>query len=139
MHDHAPHDDHATPAAPHPLLTRLEVEFGWPSLHSRHDLAEFTARPGAHCLFIPGDPRRNLETADAAVILPELRVAFQHAFDCALVGDNIETGLREETRALKTPGLLFYREGRFLGAIEKVRDWSDYLDRITHILQRPSV
>ena len=66
-------------------------------------------------------------------------MAFQHAFDCALVGDAIEAELREETRALKTPGLLFYREGRFLGAIEKVRDWSDYLDRITHILQRPSV
>ena len=139
MHDHAPHDDHASAAGPHPLLTRLEVEFGWPRLECRHDIAEFTARPGAHCLLIPGDPRRNLESADAAVILPELRVAFQHAFDCALVGDAIETELREETRALKTPGLLFYREGRFLGAIEKVRDWSDYLDRITHILQRPSV
>ena len=142
MHDHAPHDlphDAPSSGAPHPLIARLEAEFGYPRLASAHDVAEFLARPGKHCLFIPGDPRRNLETADAAVILPELRVAFQHAFDCALVGDGIEAGLREETRALKTPGLLFYREGRFLGAIEKVRDWSDYLDRITHILQRPSV
>lgn len=138
MHDHAPHDDPAPATAPHPLLTRLEVEFGWPRLHNRHDVVEFAARPGAHCLLIPGDPRRNLESADAAVILPELRVAFQHAFDCALVDDAIEAALREETRALKTPALLFYREGRFLGAIEKVRDWSDYLDRITHILQRPA-
>jgi hydrogenase-1 operon protein HyaE len=138
MHDHA-HDHHDLPPASsiHPLIARLETEFGWPRLHSRHDVAEFTTRPGAHCLFIPGDARRNLETADAAVILPELRITFQHAFDCAVVDDAIEAELREETRALKTPGFLFYRDGQFLGSIEKVRDWGDYLSRTTLILQRP--
>lgn len=139
MHDHAPHDlTHdltlADPAALHPLLARLEGEFRYPRLASAHDVAEFLARPGVHCLFIPGDPRRNLETADAAVILPELRIAFQHAFDCALVDDAIEAVLRERHRALKTPGLLFFRGPAYLGAIEKVRDWSDYLARISHIL-----
>ena len=89
MHDHAPHD--LPPASEiHPLISRLETEYGYPRLSSAHDLAEFLARPGAHCLFIPGDPRRNLETADAAVILPELRMVFQHAFDCALVDDAID-------------------------------------------------
>ena len=87
-----------------------------------------------HCLFIPGDPRRNLETADAAVILPELRLAFQNTFDCAVIDDAIEAALREQYRALKTPGLLFFRQTTFLGAVEKVRDWSDYLARITHFL-----
>lgn len=135
MHDHAPHDPLPAGAAPHPLILRLETEFHWPRLHSASDVAEFLGRPGAHCLFIPGDPRRNLETADAAVILPELRIAFQNVFDCALVDDAIEAQLRETHRALKTPGLLFFRETRFLGAIEKVRDWSDYLARISHILQ----
>ncbi|MEH7827809.1 hydrogenase accessory protein [Gemmobacter denitrificans] len=133
MHDHAPHD--LPPATTiHPLIARLETELGWPRLASAHDLAEFLSRPGAHCLFIPGDPRRNLETADAAVILPELRLAFQNAFDCAVIDDAIEADLRETHRALKTPGLLFFRGPDFLGAIEKVRDWPDYLTRITHIL-----
>ncbi|MCB6176692.1 hydrogenase accessory protein [Rhodobacter sp. Har01] len=132
MHDHAPDDP--GPAAIHPLIARLETDFGYPRLHSAHDLAEILSRPGAHCLFVPGDPRRNLETVDAAVILPELRQAFQGAFDCAVVDDAIEASLREQTRALKTPGFLFFRDGAFLGAIEKVRDWSDYLARVTHIL-----
>ena len=61
-------------------------------------------------------------------------MAFQNAFDCAVVADAIEAELREETRALKTPAFLFYREGRFLGAIEKIRDWDDYIARTTHIL-----
>lgn len=133
MHDHALHD--LPPAtAPHPLIARLEGEFHYPRLQSSRDVAEFLARPGVHCLFIPGDPRRNLETADAAVILPELRLAFQNAFDCAVIDDAIEAALREEYRALKTPGLLFFRQTVFLGSVEKVRDWSDYLARITHFL-----
>ncbi len=122
----------------HPLIARLETECGWPRLATLAEVEAFTGRPGAHCLFIPGDPARNLETADAAVILPELVIAFQRAFDCALVDDAIEAALRDATRALRTPGFLFYREGRFLGAIEKVRDWSDYMTRIPHLLGRIS-
>ena len=133
MHDHGPADLAPNPQI-HPLIARLETEFGYPRLREANDLAAFLQRPGLHCLFIPGDPRRNLETADAAVVLPELKLAFQHAFDCAVVDDAIEAALRESTRALKTPGLLFFREDAFLGAIEKVRDWSDYLGRISHIL-----
>ena len=133
MHDHAP-DDLAPSAEIHPLIRRLETEFGYPRLTSAHDLAEFTRRPGAHCLFVPGDARRNLETTDAAVVLPELRQAFQGAFDCAVVDDLVEASLREETRALKTPGFLFYRDGAYLGGIEKIRDWSDYIARIQFLL-----
>lgn len=135
MHDHTP-DDLPPAAGTHPLIARLETAFGYPRLKSAHDLAEFLARPGAHCLFIPGDPRRNLETADAAVILPELRMAFQNAFDCAVIDDAIEADLREQHRALKTPGLLFFRGAEFLGSIERVRDWSDYLARVSHILSQ---
>lgn len=139
MHDHA-HDDFAPAAAtgrrPHPLIARLETELGWPRLDTLPEAEAFVARPGAHCLFVPGDPVRNLESADAAVILPELRMAFQHAFDCAVVDDAIEATLRERHRALKTPGFLFFRDGAYLGAIEKIRDWDDYIARASHILGR---
>ncbi|MCE6950204.1 hydrogenase accessory protein [Cereibacter sphaeroides] len=118
----------------HPLIDRLETELGWPRLRTMGEVADFTARPGAHCLFIPGDPVRNLETTDAAVVLPELVMTFQRAFDCAIVDDGIEAALRDATRALRTPGFLFYREGRYLGSIEKIRDWSDYMARISHLL-----
>lgn len=131
--DHAPHDL-AAGTAIHPLIARLETEFRYPRLRTAQDVSGFLARPGVHCLFIPGDPRRNLETADAAVILPELRLAFQNAFDCAVIDDAIEATLREHHRALKTPGLLFFRADAYLGAVEKVRDWSDYLARVTHFL-----
>lgn len=133
MHDHAPYD--LPPATDlHPAVARLRAEFGYPRPDSEAEVAAFLDRPGVHCLFIPGDARRNLETADAALILPELRQAFQGTFDCAVIDDTIEADLRETYRALKTPGLLFFRQSDFLGAVEKVRDWSDYLARITHFL-----
>lgn len=139
MHDHAHDDEDSGPSgisANHPLIRRLETEFAWPRLANMSDLAEYLARPGAHCLFVPGDPVRNLETADAAVILPELRMTFQHAFDCAVVDDAIEAKVREGNGVLKTPAYIFFRNGQMIGAIPKVRDWDDYLIRIQQILAK---
>ena len=121
----------------HPLIDRLSTEFGWPAFDDMDDLRTFRDAPGVHVLFVPGDPKRNLETADVAVILPELKQAFQGRFDCAVVGDAIENALRDETKVFKTPSLMFFREGEMIGAIPKVRDWSDYMARITHILSQP--
>lgn len=118
----------------HPLLNRLTAELGWPHLDTMDQVDAFLARPGAHCLFIPGDAARNLETADAAVVLPELRMVFQNAFDCALVADTIEAQLREAHGVLKTPGFLFFRNGQLQGAIAKIRDWDDYMARVPAIL-----
>lgn len=120
----------------HPLLSRLTQDFGWPHLDSPDALADYLARAGLHCLFIPGDVARNLETLDAAVILPELQRHFQRRFDCALVGNAIEAPLRDATRVLKTPSFLFYDGDRFLGGIAKIRDWDDYLARIPQILSQ---
>lgn len=118
----------------HPLLNRLITDLRWPHLETMDQVDAFLARPGAHCLLIPGDAARNLETADAAVVLPELRMVFQNAFDCALVGDAIEAQLRETHGVLKTPGFLFFRNGQLQGAIAKIRDWDDYMARVPAIL-----
>ena len=121
----------------HPLIDRLTTEFGWPVLDNENDITEFTRRDGAHVIFIPGDAARNLETADVAVILPELKMAFQGKFDCAVVDAAIETKLREATGVLKTPSVIFFHDGQFAAGIPKVRDWDDYVAWITTILARP--
>jgi len=118
----------------HPLIDRLTAEFGYPLLADPDALHAFTNAPGAHILFVPGDPARNLETPDVAVILPELHTAFQRVFDCAVVADALEKQVREATGIFKTPSLLIYRDGRFLGGVAKVRDWSDYVARLSHYL-----
>ncbi|WP_116132261.1 hydrogenase accessory protein [Tropicimonas sp. IMCC34043] len=120
----------------HPLIDRLTEDLGWPLLDRAEDIARFTASDDARVLFVPGDPARNLESADVAVILPELRMAFQGRFDCAVVGTTVEAEVREQTGVLKTPSLIFFRAGRQIGAVPKVRDWDDYILRIGQILSR---
>jgi hydrogenase-1 operon protein HyaE len=120
--------------ASHPLIDRLTTDLGWPRLASAAGRDAYLEAPGTHVLFIPGDPKRNLETADVAVILPELKQAFQHAFDCAVVDDAIEEETRTLTKVYKTPALIFYKDGEQIGAIPRVRDWADYMGRIAQIL-----
>lgn len=123
----------------HPLINRLTQEMGWPELTSAQEVQEFTNRPGTHCIFVPGDFKRNLESADVAVILPELKMAFQGRFDCAVVADSVEYQVREAAKILKTPSIIFYREGEMIGGLPKVRDWDEYITRIKQILAAPAV
>ena len=119
---------------PHPLISRLSSDCGWPHLSHLAAVTTFTEAPGAHCLFVPGNPQKNLESTDAAVILPEIHKAFQGRFDCAVVDECIDYAVREAAGVFKTPLLIFYREGALIGTIAKVRDWDDYLTRVAHIL-----
>ncbi|MDJ0824904.1 MAG: hydrogenase accessory protein [Rhodobacter sp.] len=121
----------------HPLIDRLSDDLGWPLLGTENDVLAWINRPGTHVLFMPGDWRRNLETADVAVILPELQVAFQGRFDCAVVADSMQADVKEISGVFKTPSLIFYRDGACLGGIPKVRDWDDYLARIARFLDMP--
>jgi hydrogenase-1 operon protein HyaE len=121
----------------HPLIDTLTQTLGWPRLAGQADLDAYLSTPGTHVVFLPGDPARNLETADVAVILPELRAAFQGRFDCAVADDALAQPLGEASGGFKTPNLIFWHDGRMIGAIPKVRDWSDYMARIAHILSVP--
>jgi len=121
----------------HPLIARLTDEFDYPVLTSMAEVADFTDVPGMHVIFVPGDVRRNLETPDVAVILPELQQAFQGQFDCAVAGDDVDIELRETTEVRKTPSLIFYRDGHLVGGIPKVRDWAEYIERINQLIALP--
>ncbi|PWJ21848.1 hydrogenase accessory protein [Jannaschia seohaensis] len=121
----------------HPLIDRLTSELGYPRFETLEACAAWASRPGLHVVFVPGDPKRNLESADVAVILPELHAAFQRRFDCAVAGDAMEEALRKETVVFKTPSLIVFRDGRMVGGIPKVRDWDDYVARLSHLTSTP--
>lgn len=121
-----------------PLIDRLTTDLGWPRLAGAEELEAFVSAPGLHVVFLPGDPARNLETSDVAVILPELRLAFQGRFDCAVVTDEtLAQRVGADAGVFKTPNLAFYRDGAAIGSIPKVRDWADYMARIGNILSTP--
>jgi len=116
-------------------IERLTSELHWPRLGDLAALERCIQATGVHCVFVPGDPERNLESSDVAVILPELHMAFQGQFEVAVAEDAIANAVGEAAGVYKTPSLIFFREGAMIGAIPKVRDWQDYTARIARILQ----
>ena len=117
-----------------PLLKRLSAEFGYPFL----DLAgaeAFIAQPGNACLFLPGDAERLDESADVAVVLPELVAAFGGTLQAAVITDkDTEREIQRRYRFNAFPALVFTRGGGWLGTIQRMQDWSDYLREIRTIL-----
>jgi hydrogenase-1 operon protein HyaE len=119
-----------------PLIDRLTVELSWPRL-GRAELPAFIAAPGEAVVFLTGNPRKEPESNDVAVILPELAAAFGHRFRIGVVSREFEAEAKPLLANHATPALVFYRDGQRLGAIPRVRDWEDYLARIRAILAGP--
>jgi len=85
-------------------------------------------------LLFAGDADRMSESNDVAVILPELQKAFGGAFTPLVVARDSERALQRRFRFNAYPTLVFLRRGAYLGAIQGVRDWIDYLQEIRAIL-----
>ncbi len=116
-----------------PLIEQLTERYGYP-LITRDNLESFMQRETTQVLFFGGDPARYPEANDVAVVLPELARAFPARFKPAVVDRSLEDELKHRYDIQVWPCLVFLRDGRFLGKISKVRDWSDYMQRIPKIL-----
>ncbi|MBO6757334.1 MAG: hydrogenase-1 expression HyaE [Roseibium sp.] len=87
-------------------------------------------------VFFAGDAARLAESNDVAVILPELVKAFEGNVTAFVVDRDAERELQRRYRFNTFPSLVFLRFGEYLGVIQGVRDWSDYLTEIPEILMR---
>jgi hydrogenase-1 operon protein HyaE len=118
----------------HPLLARYMQELSAPAL----DAAGYDAwaeQPGHALVFFSEDPVMYRETLDVAVVVPELAKAYPGRFRCALL-------LSEPARAIavrygfrRWPALVVLRDGRYVGAIDGLRDWNEYVVTLGELLQ----
>ena len=114
------------------------------SIITRHNLRvvadtdlDVVAREHEHVmLFIPGDADRLAESNDVAVILPELVAVLRGHVTALVASRESERALQRRFRFSAFPALVLLRRGQYLGAIARVRDWSDYLDELSSILSR---
>lgn len=116
-----------------PLVDRLTGELGY---HRLDDAADQPWRGAAEnwVVFLPGHGKGNAETADVAVILPELVRALSPRLTPAVAGPAAEQAMLARTGMMSLPALVFLRGDALLGSIPRVRDWDDYLERIAAIL-----
>jgi hydrogenase-1 operon protein HyaE len=120
--------------APHPLIARLLDAHGFAQVRAE-SFASFAARPGHTLLFFTEDPVRYRETLDLAVIAPELARAFEGRFALGVL-------LPEDARAVhphygfrRWPAFVLLRDGQYVGAIDGVRNWDDYLIELARLLE----
>lgn len=128
--------DAASAPAPalHPLLQRLMTELDAPAL-TPDTMDAWAAQPGHALLVFSEDPVQYRETLDLAVIVPELARAFPQRFRVGLLPPAAARAVAPRYGFRKWPALVMLRDGRYVGTIEAVRDWDEYLAEIARLLE----
>ncbi len=125
----------ATAAPPlHPLLARFCSELDAPAL----DPASYDAwakRDGHALVFFSEDPATYRETLDLAVIVPELARAFAGRFRTALLLPDAARTIAARYGFRRWPAVVLLRDGAYVGAIDGLRDWSEYTDELGRLLE----
>lgn len=97
-------------------------------------LDDFTRDSGDTILFVTGDWKRHVEVNDVAVILPQILKAANGGLKAVVLERGSERKIQIRFRFSRFPALIFLRNGGYLGVIEKVRNWQDYITEINTIL-----
>ncbi len=120
----------------YPLIGQLFDRHAFTRL-SQASLAEWLPRPGRALLVFLEDPIRVRETLDLAVIVPELVRAFPGEFAVGVL-------LPEDARAVaprygfrRWPAVVMLADGEYVGAIDGLRNWDEYLADVARLLASP--
>jgi hydrogenase-1 operon protein HyaE len=124
------------PTPLHPLLARFASTLSAPVLDP-DAFDAWAARPGHALVFFSEDPVQYRETLDVAVITPELAKAFPDRFRCALLLPDAARAIAVRYGFRRWPALVLLRDGGYVGAIDGLRDWSDYVDELQRLLEAP--
>lgn len=127
-----------TPLPLSPAVERLVRDLGYPLLDDG-DAQPWRQDRATWVVFLPGHGKGSGETADVAVILPELIAAVSPTLRPAVAGPAAEQAMLARTGPISLPALVFLRGGALLGSIPRVRDWRDYQERIAAITAPPAV
>ena len=131
----------AEPAAagtttPHPLVERLFTTHGYTNVDAT-GLDAFAAAPGPAVLFFSEDPVLYRETLDLCVILPEIASAFAGHFRVGVLLPAAARAVAPRYGFRRWPALVVLRDGGYVGAIDGLRDWDDYLAETARLLEAP--
>jgi hydrogenase-1 operon protein HyaE len=116
-----------------PLIAALIERHGLPVLQA-DDIDVFCKANRHSLLFLPGDPAKYPEALDVAVVLPQLMQSLSGRFTTALVAPEAEHAVHARFGCQRWPALVLLRGDAYLGSIERMRNWDDYLDELGRLL-----
>lgn len=119
-----------------PLVTRLVEQLGATRLDDS-GFEAFIAATGHTVLFFTEDPLRIKETLDVAVILPEIAGAVSQRLRIGVLPPPLANAKASLYGVRRWPALVFLRDGGWLGNVEGLRDWADYVAATNEVLAGP--
>ena len=123
------------PAGPaiHPLVDQLFPRPGFAHVDA-DSLDAFAAAPGHALLVFTEDPIRFKETLDLAVIAPEVVRAFAGAFRAGALLPADARKAATRYGFARWPALVLLKDGQYVGAIDGLRNWEDYVEEMQRLL-----
>lgn len=130
----------ATPAAArvgsHPLIERLLAQPGCVEVDAA-TLDAFAHATGHALLVFLEDPKRYKETLDLAVIVPELAAAFRGRFTVGVLRPEAARAVHPRYGFRRWPAVVLLKDGRYVGAVDGLRAWGDYMTEVARLLAAP--
>jgi hydrogenase-1 operon protein HyaE len=120
------------------LIAALASHHGLPTIDAESldaFLAPGAGEPEHVLLFFSGDPDQRNDSGDVAVVLPELLAAFPGRFRAGVIARSAEAALKIRCQVEVFPSLVVLRGQTLLDVLPRIRDWSDYLDRLSAALR----
>lgn len=119
--------------ASYPLIEQLFTRHGFTEVKAA-DCSAFVARPGHTLLLFTEDPIRYKETLDLAVIVPELARAFPGRFAVGVALPDAARELHVRYGFRRWPAFVVLKDGAYVGAIDGLRNWDEYVDELARLL-----
>jgi len=124
-------------ARSHPLIARLLAQDGVVEVDGGN-VDALAARGGHVLLVFTEDPARFKETLDLAVIVPELQRAFAGRFAVGVLLPEAARAVAVRYGFRRWPALVLLRDGDYIGAVDGLREWSEYVAEIARLLAAPA-
>ena len=120
-------------AVEYPLVAQLFWKHAFEEV-TPATFAGWTQRPGRTVLLFIEDPGRSKETLDLAVIAPELVRAFPGRFRVGVLLPEAARELSVRYGFRSWPALVVLADGKYVGAIDGLRNWDEYLSELARLL-----
>jgi hydrogenase-1 operon protein HyaE len=121
-----------TPAI-HPLIDQLFSRHGFAHVDAA-TIDGFASKPGHALLVFTEDPVRYKETLDLAVIAPEVARAFAGRFRVGVLLPADARKVASRYGFARWPALVLLKDGHYVGAIDGLRNWDDYVEEVQRLL-----
>ena len=117
-----------------PLLAQLFSKHGYTEVNAGEFRRVYRGAPVTRCCLFTEDPFRFKETLDLAVIVPEIARAFAGRFEIGVLLPEAAREFQPRYGFRRWPAFVVLRDGQYVGAVDGLRDWDDYVGETGRLL-----